>query len=337
MRVSVMTQVVPDRLVPERLLLGQMRLTGWRRWALPAALAWALCYGSLRAVWAVTGAPSPPPVDSDLIGFTGWWAVGLCAAAAVVVVALERSGWSLALALAAWAVAIALAVASGVVLLDVVGLLLPGVGVKVSLAAFASRVACLSGAALVGTNVLSYQRHWHDACLVCGSTPGTVRLTRPPRWAWVAVWAAVAGCVVRLLAQLAVGFGSELLEGGAPALMFEVGFLLAGTVLPLALVCRWGRVFPGWLPILAGRRVARWWVLAPAASLGVGMTAYFGISIVKLAGQTLTGTWDQGFDGYPLWFFWLAVPAYLTWGLGLGVAAFAYHRITRPVCNVCGR
>jgi hypothetical protein len=223
------------------------------------------------------------------------------------------------------------------VLLDVVGLLLPGIGVSVSSAAFASRAGCLAGAVLLGTNVLTYQRHWHGACLACGGTPATVRPTQPPRWAWVAAWAAVAGCLVRLLAQLAVGFGSVLLEGGGVALLFELGFMLAGTVLPLALVYRWGRVFPAWLPVLEGRDVPRWLVLAPALSLGAGMTAYFGITIVKLAAETLTGTWDQVFDGYPLWFFWLAVPAYLIWGLGLGIAALAYHRLTRPVCPVCER
>jgi hypothetical protein len=296
-----------------------------------------MSYGSVRAFWAVTGAPSPPPVDTDLVGFTGWWAVGLCALAAVVVVALGKSAWSLSLAVAGWGVTLALATASAVVLLDVVGLLLPGIGVSVSLAAFASRAVCLAGAVLVGTNVVTYQRHWHGACLACGNTPDTVRLTRPPRWAWVAAWAAVAGWLVRLLAQLAVGFGSELLEGGGAVLLFELGFMLAGTVLPLALVYRWGRVFPGWLPVLGGRGVPRWLVLAPALSLGAAMTAYFGITIVKLAARTLTGTWDQGFEGDPLWFFWLAVPAYLIWGLGLGAAALAYRRLTRPVCSVCGR
>jgi hypothetical protein len=333
----MMTQLMPHRVAPEGLLLGQVTPPGWRRWALPTAVAWAMSYGSVRAFWAVTGAPSPPPVDTGLVGFTGWWAVGLCALAAVVVVALGKSAWSLSLAVAGWGVTLALATASAVVLLDVVGLLLPGIGVSVSLAAFASRAVCLAGAVLVGTNVVTYQRHWHGACLACGNTPDTVRLTRPPRWAWVAAWAAVAGWLVRLLAQLAVGFGSELLEGGGAVLLFELGFMLAGTVLPLALVYRWGRVFPGWLPVLGGRGVPRWLVLAPALSLGAAMTAYFGITIVKLAARTLTGTWDQGFEGDPLWFFWLAVPAYLIWGLGLGAAALAYRRLTRPVCSVCGR
>jgi hypothetical protein len=50
------------------------------------------------------------------------------------------------------------------------------------------------------------------------------------------------------------------------------------------------------------------------------MTAYFGVSLVRLAVQTLTGTWEQGAGSYPLWFFWVAVPAP---GLGFGAAALA--------------
>ncbi|HET7243843.1 MAG TPA: hypothetical protein VFJ07_03340, partial [Streptosporangiaceae bacterium] len=163
------------------------------------------------------------------------------------------------------------------------------------------------------------------------------RPVRPARWAWLAAWAAVAGCVARLLAQVAVGFG-DLLRAGGSALGFEAGFVLAGTVLPLALVYRWGRVFPGWVPLVAGRGVPRWLVLGPALGLGVGMTAYFGVTMVKLVVETVTGTWAQhGFGSFPLWFFWVAVPGYLVWGLGLGAAALAYRRATRPPCGTCGR
>jgi hypothetical protein len=147
---------------------------------------------------------------------------------------------------------------------------------------------------------------------------------------------AVAGCLVRVLAQVAVGFGSELTEAGASLLLFEAGFLLAGTMLPLALVYRWGRAFPGWVPLLAGRGVPRWLVLGPALGLGVGMTAYFGVTMMQLVVETLTGTWEQDGGSLPLWFFWVAVPGYLVWGLGLGAAALAYRRATRPPCRTCG-
>jgi hypothetical protein len=91
------------------------------------------------------------------------------------------------------------------------------------------------------------------------------------------------------------------------------------------------------MPLLAGRRVPRWLVLGPAFGIAGGMTAYFGVAIVKLAAETLSGTWDQGADALPLAFFWVAVPAYLTWGVGLGVAALGSSRVTRPQCRVCGR
>jgi hypothetical protein len=218
-------------------------------------------------------------------------------------------------------------------LLDLVGFLLPGINLRIYLGAFLSRLACLMGGVLVGTITLLYQRHWHGACLACGTKVGAVRISSTPCWARVAAWAAVVGCLVRLLDQLAVGFGNALLEGGGAVIGFEAGFLLAGTVLPLALVYPWGRVFPHWVPWLAGHRVPRWLVLGPGLVLGVGMTAYFSVTVVRITQQMFAGTFDPG--EYPLWFFAVAVPAYLVWGVGLAVAALAYQRVTRPACRIC--
>jgi hypothetical protein len=330
-----MTQVISTSVVVTDRLRG-VAAPGWRRWMSQGAIAWAVGYGSLRVYWALGDASSPSPVGSDLVVFTGWWSVGLCAVAAGVVLGLRNAPWRRPLAIAAWAVTAALSAASAVLLLDVVGILLPGIGVTVDPVAFLSRALCLAGGVMVGSSALSYQRYWRGACLACGSTSTVFQRAGLPRRAWWAAWAAVAGCLVRLLAQLAVGFGTELLQGGGTVLLFELGFMLAGTVLPLALVCRWGRVFPRWLPLLAGRGVPRWLPLGPALALGVGMTAYFGLTIVQLTVQTLTDTWDPGDDAYPLWFFWIAVPAYLVWGLGLLAAGLAYRRATRRPCRTCG-
>lgn len=306
-------------------------------WVPPATVAWALAYGSVRIRWAIGDAPWFPPRGSDLIAFTGWYAAGLCAAAAGIAIVLRTAPWRWPLLVAAWGVSAALLVASAVLLLDVIGGLFPGLGVSFHLVAFVSRAACMSGAVLVGANAVAYRRRWRSACLFCGRTRTAVHPTEPPRWARWAAYAAVAGCLTRLLAQLAVGFGSSLLHGGGSVVMFEAGFLLAGTVLPLALVRSWGRVFPRWVPLLAGRRVPRWLLLGPAFAIGGGMSAYFGFTAIKLAVETLNGTWDQGADSYSLAFFWVAVPAYLTWGLGLGAAAIGYHQVTRPRCPECGR
>jgi hypothetical protein len=310
-------------------------------WAPWAAIVWALAYGGVRVWWAVSGAPSFGPLGADLIVFSGWSAIGLCGAAAVLALALLRAPWRWPLLVAAWGVSAALLVACALLLLDVVGGLLPGLGVPFHPVAFVSRVGCLAVGILMGTAAEAYRRRWRSDCLFCGRT-GTLARPAPepaptPRWAWWAAYGAVAGCLVRLGAQVAVGIDSALLSGGVAILVFEAGFLLAGTVLPLSLVHAWGRVLPRWVPLLAGRRVPRWLLLGPAFAIGGALTAYFGATLVMLAAGTVSGTWDQSAGALPLWFFWVAVPAYWVWGLGLAAAALGYYRGTRPPCRVCGR
>lgn len=305
----------------------------WMGWTPQAAVSLALAYGAARVFWAVRGAPSSGPMHTDLIAFTGWRAVALCAAAAAVALALRTAPWRWPLLVAAWGVSAALAVACPLLLLDVVSLLLPGSGVPFHPPAFASRAACLAEAVLVAAAAEAYRRRWRSACLFCGRTGVRVRPAALPRWARWAAYLAVAGCLVRLGAQVAVGFGG-LRRAGGPAYAFEAGFILAGIVLPLALVQSWGRVFPRWMPVLADRQVPRWLLLGPAFAIAGGLTVYFGGALVYLAARTLSGTWTQ-VAGLPLAFFWVAVPGYWVWGLGLGAAALAYYRVTRPVCRVC--
>jgi hypothetical protein len=71
--------------------------------------------------------------------------------------------------------------------------------------------------------------------------------------------------------------------------------------------------------------------------MGAMMSGYFGVTLVLLGARTLTGTWNEADDSLSLAFFWIAVPAYLTWGLGLVAAALAYHRVTGPHCRECGQ
>jgi hypothetical protein len=95
---------------------------------------------------------------------------------------------------------------------------------------------------------------------------------------------------------------------------------LAGTLLPLALVHRWGRLWPAWVVPLRGRIVPRWLVLGPGLFVGASLTAYFGV-----AGTT---AWISGDIAGPFLPLLLTIGGYTLWGIGLLVACalgiFAY-------------
>jgi hypothetical protein len=295
-----------------------------------AVAVWAVGYGGLRLVWTVRGGPDFEPLGSDLLGFTGWWAVALCAAAGLVATVIGRATtWRPALAGLGWAVVGCLVAAAGILLPEIVSLLLLNIGPWFDPLGLASRVVCVGGAALLALTIARYQRRTRGDCPQCCRTGTPSRgWTSPPVWAWVAAYAGVAGFVVRIGAQLVVGADGMIQDGSLIAL--EVGFALAGVLLPLALVHSWGRIWPRWVPGLAGRVVPRLVLLIPAFGLGAGLMAYFGMGMVQLL---TSGSVSQFSDA----FLWVAMSSYWVLGLGLVVAGTSYHLRTRTACAGCGR
>ena len=111
----------------------------------------------------------------------------------------------------------------------------------------------------------------------------------------------------------------------AAGAVFLVLYAAAGSLLPLALAHRWGRIRPRWVLPLAGRDVPRWIVLVPAFMMGGGRTAYFGL---------VGGTYIVlGEFGFPLWWTLAVIPRYTLWGIGLLVAAAFYRGATEPPCH----
>ncbi|WP_052809456.1 hypothetical protein [Streptomonospora alba] len=325
---------------PSRSDDGRARL---RRLAV-ATVAWASAYGGLQAYWRIVGLPGKmSPVDDDLTVFSGWPAVALCAAAVLLALGLSRPGAGrvpgIPLLLGAVGISGTLVVAATPLLLDVVGALLPGLGIGFYPLGALSRLGCLGVAALLTMLALRYRRMPGLGCPGCGRTAPTAHLrAATPRWAYAAAYLAVLGWLLRVLAQVAVGMDAVPFAGGASLLLFEVGFVLAGVLLPLALVHGWGRVWPRWVLGLAGGRVPRWLVLGPAMGVSGGLLAYFGSTLVTMVYERLNGrrafASEQGLD-LPEAFFWVAIPAYVLWGLGLAVAAYSHYHRTRAACPAC--
>jgi hypothetical protein len=294
-----------------------MATTPARSSAPTVALVWAASYGCLR-IWFATGhAPAWKLPGRDLL-VPDWIAVVGCLVSVAAVIALGQRPKSRLLIGSLWALAAGWVAVAAFALLDVVGGLLPGLGIPFDLPGMLTRFTALGGAALLSSTALAYQRRLDPTCLRC---TGRARPTTTPHWP---AWLAVAGCLTRLAAQAAVGFGSTPYAGNLSMILFEGGFLLAGIALPLLLVYRLGRIFP------------RWMLLLPGAGLGAGITAYFGVGLLQMIVAALRGKPVYGDVGLPDTFFWVAVPAYLVWGVGLSIAAYGYHLRTRKPCRSCG-
>lgn len=309
----------------------------------PLSLTVLLGYAAIRAWWLVAGPPPVQlsPIGEDLVAVPGWPAVVILllgAAAAATLARLSRAGAALRRTIVALTAALGLLMigSAAMLLLDVVALLFPGIGVELFPAGMASRAAMAGSGVLLLIGVRTQGRLVRDVCVRCGSAP---RPARSPWWVYLAAYLTVLGCLVRLGAQLVVGFSDNPLAQGVMMHLFEVGFLLGGVLLPLALAHGWGRVWPFWVPFVARRRIPRWLVLGPGAGLGVGMVAYFAMMLAQMVMERLQGRNpfppSGGLD-LPEPFFWVSVPAYLLWGIGLVVAARSYSMITRPSCRRCG-
>ncbi|WP_433165407.1 hypothetical protein [Kribbella sp. CA-247076] len=272
-----------------------------------ATLTWAVLYGCLRVWFALGNAPDWKLPGNDLL-VPNWIAVAGCAASAAAVLAVRRHPASRPLIRTLWALAAGWVAAAGFALLDLVGGVLPGLGIPFDLPGMLSRLAALTGAALLARTALVHQRRLG---------PGR-SLTAIPWWAVAGAGAAVAGCLIRVGAQAVVGFGSTPYGANLSMIVFEGGFLLTGIVLPFLLVHRLGRFFP------------RWMLLVPGAGLGGGITAYFGVGLLQMIAATVQGEAVYGDVGLPAAFFWVAVPAYVVWGAGLAVATYGYYLTRSP-------
>lgn len=286
-------------------------------WMPTAALVWAASYGGLRVWFAIGNAPHWKLPGRDLL-VPDWIAVLGCLVSAAGVIALRRLPRSRLLIRSLWVLAAGWVAAAGFALLDLVAGLLPGLGIPFDLPGMLSRFTALGGAALLGATSLAYQRRLDPTCLRC---TGQARPTSIPHWP---AWLAVVGCLTRLAAQAVVGFGTTPTNGGVSMIVFDGGFVLAGVALPLLLVYRVGRFFP------------RWMLLVPGVGLGAGITAYFGVGLLQMIANALQGKPAYGDLVLPDSFFWVAVPAYLVWGVALTVAAYGYYLRTRKPCKGCG-
>jgi hypothetical protein len=116
---------------------------------------------------------------------------------------------------------------------------------------------------------------------------------------------------------------------GGPAYILALSVVSeALALLCTGLVCRWGEVWPRWIPALRGRRVPVLAVVIPAG-LGATILMVFPYAMVMFArGLTIRG--DRGLGlvthGWQTVAFWISYLPLAAWGPVLAVLTVHYYR-----------
>ncbi|WP_211349505.1 hypothetical protein [Micromonospora pisi] len=304
-------------------------------------MAWQAAYALVHLQWAIGGAPR------FLMGresyFPGGWVPVVIAAVALLgcaaVVPGARRGLSdtrhYVLAGLNAAAGVALCVYSFLFPVIIVSLLFEGGGTDKVVSLLATGSGATGGVFCLVIAARERRLAAHP-CESCGRVHGRSperREEKSPGWAYAGAYLAIGGFLARMSVWLDDTVAGRWPSAASKANEFSwtamVVFLalmsLAGTMLPLALVHRWGRLWPAWLGPLRGRAVPRWPVLGVGLFIGASLTAYFGI-----AGMT---AWIRGDFGGPLLPLLLEMLGYTFWGIGLLVASASYYTLTRAPCS----
>ena len=340
----------------------------WPRWSALGAAIWSLVYGCLGVWWISNPAGFPFGVGPSSGPAASWWAGLRPQTGAPVVAVLGFTAAAVAMLMSrmrtygrARAALLAFAAAMSATLL----VLVPDARV-LAVAAYAPlfllgapfgwppvsywqvipwpiwyQFGCVAGGFMWGATTLAYFRLTRGACIACGRRTVTSRWTTPAAAARWGRWGVAFGVVAPLayattrlawVVGIPLGISESLLRQvrgemmGAAAGLASVA--ICGAILTIGLVRPWGAVFPGWMPVLRGRRVPPALAIVPASFVAVLVFAA-GLGIVRDVVRQGVPTVD-----------WLAhAPGLLWpfWGLGLGAATLAYHYRRRGRCSRCGR
>jgi hypothetical protein len=205
-----------------------------------------------------------------------------------------------------------------------------------------NQIVCMAGGFLWAGTALAYGRRRRDACGNCGRTDAGAGWTTPDSAARWGRWAVYVAVVIPLpyaatrwawALGIPLGIPEQFMREGQEIGMWWAGAALstvdlAGVILTLGLVQRWGEVFPRWMVGLASKRVPPAMAVVPASLVSVMVTSA-GLHFVRdfLADRFPADGWATTAPGL-LW---------PVWGAALGAATVAYYYRRRGGCRVCGR
>ncbi|WP_431896579.1 hypothetical protein [Nonomuraea sp. bgisy101] len=299
---------------------------GPRAWTAWAAGVWSLAFGAAGVHWAAGGAGFPfGAADPRAVQVGSLFAEAEPGSTGPAIAALGLLGVAVALVMAraagarlplvfAWAMSVGLVVAvPDVRVIQNFGYLFAGyTGLWDGPLLF--MLFCIGGGALWAAAAWTYQG-------------GGAR--EPVRWGTPVTYAAALLALPYGISRISwamgipLGVQPEMLAGGnatGGSVVEAVlgGLCVAGAILTLGLVQRWGEVFPRWMPLLRGRRVPIGLAVVPAlcaSAMLVQSGARLYLWVAK--GDIVLKADGWGSFGPGL--------AWLPWGLALAAATYAYY------------
>lgn len=314
------------------------------RAAARCALPWAVGYAAFGVVGALTGTPLLRAGVLELPAGYDWAVAGVGAAAALCLVAVRRGARAAARAPLLVLCGL-LGVAAFGLLMDLVVLLS---GAPPDDWAAAQHVAAAAGVPLLLVAARSARppapplapaqadgpgdgREWIVAA--AGTVAFVPYVAMKVWWASGGTYAGLSGAELREASREngASGIWLALESRGIDGTVLLAGL---GVLLLWALVRPWGRVFPGWVPGLGGRRVPRALPMVPAVIGAASLLPYgvigLGYCTLATAGAITMRAGDFPSSGDALLAAWPGIGGFCGYGVALTVALRAYWLRTRP-------
>ncbi|MEV0701578.1 hypothetical protein AB0I53_27210 [Saccharopolyspora sp. NPDC050389] len=265
------------------------------------------------------------------------WATPLAAAAGVLGAALLMSPLRARVLVAINGAAVLLLLwAAGGILFDLLRLF-GLMGFPPDWPMFATRAFALTSAILLVRATILRFRALTGACARCGGPASS-----PPRWlGYLGVLFALPYPVIKTNWALGGTIGldyPDLARDGFTSGWLVVPAALIGIVLSLALVHRWGRIWPRWVPGLAGRPTPRGLLLF-GGWFGTGLLFTMGpAGFASVVADLISGTSSSSIAGMHYWPGALFYVSWMCWALALGPSVYLYQRATRrKPCGTCDR
>jgi hypothetical protein len=321
------------------------------------ALAWSITYAVLGIYWAAGGSAFPfGAADSRAVNMGSLLAAATPEATGVITAVIGLAGAVIAPVLSrspgvrssaartgalgfAWCTSalLTLVVPDGRVLVQLAYALMGNFrGLDWTVA---NQLICIVGGVAWGLTAIGFHR--------AITAPNSKTAGRSvPAWGPAVTYAAVALPLVYAATRLAwalgltIGFGDGAYLAEPQRRTTELtlaAMAVAGSLLTTGLVSRWGQVFPGWTPLLSGRRVPPVLAIIPAGIVATALTVG-GLMLWRGLLAWLLGVLpDSDVFDTANWAAWLGNLTFLPWGVTLAAATYAYHRRARAAQLSCPR